>query len=111
MSRMSYDAAAACFNHRLSGRPTDLMNDSRWRQQPPVHAFLSNGRRRGILLALCLSCMAHVAEAQNGTLARREAPPGEEYVLEGFFGYWFPKADVVLSSDALDVPGTRVDLR
>jgi hypothetical protein len=64
------------------------------------------------LLAVALLCLAPSgAFAQPAASRRADLPEAERYLVEGMAGYWWPVADVVLSSDALGVPGTRINLR
>ena len=49
--------------------------------------------------------------AQGPVRRVQDLPPGEIYRIEALAGYWGPRADVILSSDAPGVPGTRIDLK
>jgi len=51
------------------------------------------------------------ALAQEPPFDRQDLPSGERYRIEALAGYWSPGADIVLSSDAPGVPGTRIDMK
>ena len=51
------------------------------------------------------------AQAQDPGRRIQDLPVGETYRIEGLAAYWGPRADIIVSSDALGVPGTRIDLR
>jgi hypothetical protein len=62
----------------------------------------------GVALVLCLPWSARAEDP-----GRRIQDPAlvETYRIEALAGYWAPRADIVVSSDAPGVPGTRMDLR
>jgi hypothetical protein len=51
------------------------------------------------------------ARAQDPPRQAQELPEGERYRIEAMVRYWSPSADIIVSSDAPGVPGTRIDLR
>ena len=61
-----------------------------------------------LAVVLFLSCNAR---AQDPPRQKADLPTGETYRIEALVGYWSPRADIILSSDAPGVPGTRIDLR
>ena len=67
---------------------------------------------RPILAAVALALfLPGRGRAQDPPLQIQDLPPGEIYRVEALVGYWSPRADIILSSDAPGVPGTRIDLR
>ena len=61
-----------------------------------------------LAMALFLPCNA---PAQDRVRHLEELPVGERYRIEVLAGYWAPRADIIVSSDAPGIPGTRIDLR
>ena len=51
------------------------------------------------------------ARAQDPVRHIEDLPLGEMYRIEALAGYWGPRADIIVSSDASGIPGTRIDLR
>jgi hypothetical protein len=90
------------------------MTDCMIRENQTVNALGTipgRGRRALLLLLVAASLSPAGVLAQSAATASAELPDAERYRVEGSFGYWRPAARVVLSSDALGVPGTHIDLR
>jgi hypothetical protein len=62
-----------------------------------------------IALAL-VSFFRGAARAQEPSRIE-DRPAGETYRFEVLAGYWSPRTNIIVSSDAPGVPGTRIDLR
>jgi hypothetical protein len=68
--------------------------------------------RRALLPLIVFAGLLPVSVFAQSTASQApELPAAEQYVVEGSFGYWRPAANIALSSDALGVPGTHIDLR
>jgi hypothetical protein len=61
-----------------------------------------------LAMVLFLPCGAR---AQDPVRHLEELPIGERYRIEVLAGYWAPHSDIIVSSDAPGLPGTRVDVR
>ena len=61
-----------------------------------------------LVCALFLTCRA---SAQEPPGSRQDLPAAETYQFEALVATWSPAANVVVSSDAPGVTGTRIDLR
>jgi len=62
----------------------------------------------GFAVALFLAASAR---AQDTSRLMQDLPTGETYHVEVGARYWSPTADIVASSDAPGIPGTRIDLK
>src|SRR5262245_60727843 len=62
------------------------------------------------VLALLLMT-ASPALAQFTPKSVTEPPTGERFGIEGFAGFWSPGADMVISSESLGIPGSRIDFK
>jgi hypothetical protein len=62
------------------------------------------------VLALLLGT-ASPALAQFTPKSVSEPPTGERFGIEGFAGFWSPAADMVISSESLGIPGSRIDFK
>jgi hypothetical protein len=62
------------------------------------------------VLALLLAT-ASPALAQFTPKSVYEPPTGERFGIEGFAGFWSPAADMVISSESLGIPGSRIDFK
>jgi hypothetical protein len=62
------------------------------------------------VLALLLTT-ATPALAQFKPQSVNEPPTGERFGIEGFAGFWSPNADMVISSESLGIPGSRIDFK
>jgi len=63
-----------------------------------------------MVASLAVVCLPWSARAQDaGRLP--DLPVDERYRIEALAGAWAPGADVIVSSDAQGVPGTRIDLK
>jgi hypothetical protein len=50
-----------------------------------------------------------LAQFQPRPLNDPDPATGERFHIEGFAGFWNPRADMVLSSESLGIPGTTID--
>jgi hypothetical protein len=66
---------------------------------------------RGAALAAALICFAAPASAQYRPRSVNDPPTGEKYHIEASAGYWFPSADITVSSEQLGIPGSQIDLK
>jgi hypothetical protein len=66
---------------------------------------------RGAALAAALICFAAPAAAQYRPRSVNDPPTGEKYHIEASAGYWFPSADITVSSEQLGIPGSQIDLK
>jgi hypothetical protein len=60
----------------------------------------------GILL---VALAATPAQAQYGAIPSGVRPPGEDYHVEVFGGFWNPTPNVIVSSEQLGIVGTEID--
>ncbi len=63
-----------------------------------------------ISLVIVLS-MAGLARAQDAARQIQDLPTGETYRIEALGVYWTTHANVIVSSDAPGLPGTRIDFK
>jgi hypothetical protein len=70
-----------------------------------IRAFL------GAALAAALFCFAAPAAAQYKPRTVNDPATGEKYHIEAGAGYWFPTADIVISSEQLGIPGSQIDVK
>lgn len=67
---------------------------------------------RAMLISLAIVLFLPLgARAQDPVRRIEDLPWGETYRIEALAGYWAPRADIIVSSDAPGIPGTRIDLR
>jgi hypothetical protein len=66
--------------------------------------------RRAALAALLCS-VAATASAQYQPRALNDPATGEKYHIEAGAGYWFPTADLVVSSEQLGIPGSAINIK
>jgi hypothetical protein len=66
---------------------------------------------RGAALAAALFCFAAPASAQYQPRSVNDPATGEKYHIEGSASFWFPGADVVVSSEQLGIPGSQIDAK
>jgi hypothetical protein len=62
-----------------------------------------------VLASLLLT--ASPAFAQFKPQSLNELGTGERFRIEGFAGFWSPAADMVISSESLGIPGSRIDFK
>jgi hypothetical protein len=62
-------------------------------------------------LVLVACAIAAPASAQYKPRTLDEPATGEKYHIEAGAGYWFPGADVVVSSEQLGITGSRIDAK
>jgi hypothetical protein len=67
--------------------------------------------RRAALAAAALLCLAAPAAAQYKPRTLNDPATGEKYHIEGGADYWFPSADLVVSSEQLGIPGSQIDFK
>jgi hypothetical protein len=56
-----------------------------------------------------LLCFAAPASAQYKPRTLNDPATGENYHIEADAGYWFPTADILVSSEQLGIPGSQID--
>ena len=66
---------------------------------------------RWAALAAALLCVAPSASAQYQPRAVNDPATGEKYHIEAGADYWFPTADMVVSSAQLGIPGSKIDFK
>jgi hypothetical protein len=66
---------------------------------------------RWAALAAALCCVAAPASAQYQPRSVNDPATGEKYHIEGSASFWFPAADVVVSSEQLGIPGSQIDAK
>ena len=66
---------------------------------------------RWAALAAALFWFAAPASAQYRPRSVNDPPTGEKYHIEASAGYWFPSADITVSSEQLGIPGSQIDLK
>jgi hypothetical protein len=62
-----------------------------------------------VLALLCVA--AAPASAQYQPRALNDPPTGEKYHIEAAAAYWFPSADLTVSSEQLGIIGSRIDFK
>jgi hypothetical protein len=65
----------------------------------------------GWYVTLALVLIAAPAQAQFRPRPTSELPTGEQYHAEAAFGFWFPTATMVVSSESLGIVGTTIDFK
>ncbi len=65
----------------------------------------------GWVVALALVLIATPAQAQFRPRPTSELPTGEQYHAEAAFGFWFPTATMVVSSESLGIVGSTIDFK
>ena len=68
-------------------------------------------RRLYTCLAFALLVPAAPALAQYTPRSVSNPPSGEIYHIEGAIGFWFPTADIRISSESIGIPGTDIDVK
>jgi hypothetical protein len=66
-------------------------------------------RRAALAIALCL--IAGPASAQYQPRTVNDPPTGEKYHIEAGAGFWYPGADITVSSEQLGIPGSLIDAK
>ena len=66
---------------------------------------------RWAVTAAALLCFAVPAAAQYKPRTLNDPATGEKYHIEAGAGYWFPTADMVVSSEQLGIRGDRIDFK
>jgi hypothetical protein len=56
-----------------------------------------------------LLCVAAPASAQYKPRTLNDPATGEKYHIEAGAGYWFPTADIIVSSEQLGIPGSQIN--
>ena len=74
-------------------------------------SFMKRTIRPIVAVAALVLLLPGRARAQDPPFRMQDLPTGEMYRVEALAGIWSPGADVILSSDAPGIPGTRIDLR
>ena len=62
-------------------------------------------------LAAALFGFAAPASAQYQPRSVNDPATGEKYHIEASAGFWFPGADIVVSSEQLGIPGSKIDAK
>ena len=73
--------------------------------------YVSRLVSRWAALAAALFWFAAPASAQYRPRSVNDPPTGEKYHIEASAGYWFPSADITVSSEQLGIPGSQIDLK
>jgi hypothetical protein len=74
--------------------------------------FLPIGRAwTALVLAIVAGGVARPAQAQFQPRPIHDIAMGERYHVEASAGYWFPTADISISSQSLGIPGTTIDFK
>ncbi len=68
-------------------------------------------RYRWAAAAAVLFCVATPASAQYQPRAVNDPATGEKYHIEAGADYWFPTADMVVSSEQLGISGSNIDFK
>ena len=68
-------------------------------------------RYRWAAAAAVLFCVATPASAQYQPRAVNDPATGEKYHIEAGADYWFPSADMVVSSEQLGISGSNIDFK
>jgi hypothetical protein len=63
------------------------------------------------VVAATLLGFAAPAAAQYKPRTLNDPPTGETYHIEAGAGYWFPTADIIVSSEQLGIPGSKIDAK
>jgi len=61
------------------------------------------------VVAALLLCCAAPASAQYKPRTLNDPATGENYHIEAGAGYWFPTADIIVSSEQLGIPGSQIN--
>lgn len=61
------------------------------------------------VVAALLLCCAAPASAQYKPRTLNDPATGENYHIEAGAGYWFPAADIIVSSEQLGIPGSQIN--
>ena len=61
--------------------------------------------------AALLLCCAAPAWAQYKPRSLNDPATGESYHIEAGAGYWFPTADIIVSSEQLGIPGSQINAK
>ena len=70
---------------------------------------MSSVRLYCVLTSLLLAAPPAFAQFQPRSVY--DPPTGEGFRIEGFAGFWSPAADMVISSESLGIPGSRIDFK
>ena len=68
-------------------------------------------RLYGWAVAALLLCCAAPASAQYKPRTLNDPATGESYHIEAGAGYWFPSADIIVSSEQLGIPGSQINAK
>jgi len=68
-------------------------------------------RLYGWAVAALLLCCAAPASAQYKPRTLNDPATGESYHIEAGAGYWFPTADIIVSSEQLGIPGSQINAK
>ena len=71
----------------------------------------ARGFSRWAAVAAALLCLAAPAAAQYKPRTISEPATGETYHIEGGADYWFPAADMIVSSEQLGIPGSQINFQ
>ena len=69
------------------------------------------GRYRLAALAAVLVCFAVPASAQYKPRTINDPATGEKYHIEAGADYWFPAAEMIVSSESLGIRGSQIDFK
>ena len=69
------------------------------------------GRYRRAALAAVLVCFAVPASAQYKPRTINDPATGEKYHIEAGADYWFPAAEMIVSSESLGIRGSQIDFK
>jgi hypothetical protein len=77
---------------------------------------MRNRRRRSAIclyaaLTAGLLVTARPAAAQFMSRSLSDPAVGENYVIEAAAGFWFPSADMTISSEGINIPGSQINLK
>ena len=64
-----------------------------------------------VVAAALLLCCAAPASAQYKPRTLNDPATGESYHIEAGAGYWFPTADIIVSSEQLGIPGSQINAK
>jgi hypothetical protein len=66
---------------------------------------------RWAVLALVACAVAAPASAQYKPRPMNDPATGEKYHIEAGAGYWFPNAEIIISSEQLGIPGSQINVK
>lgn len=70
-----------------------------------------DGTCSALISLVIVLMMADAARAQDSPRQMQDLPTGEVYRIEALGAYWTTRANVIVSSDAPGLPGTRIDFK